>query len=286
MRSEEMPPLLPAGATTVEPRHRGSPLGVAEGFAERLRALARIVPSPRFERWTATMDRHPPSLDRIMSELMALFQQTRSTEAFTLLYQASWRSFLGEIRSTLRRYGSRSDPWDVLQEVYLCIYRYPHRFRPEKERAFRNWARAVVRNAVWKQLRRNARGGRAFPLSEEIPDRLVESDPLRSLERKEGERSLRRTYLLTLALYLAAYHTRLKPREKKALHLVEVEGLSYRAAATRMRIKPENFKMVVCRARKKIFNAFNTRSSPKGRYAAEEGDRVSRTPAAVRAGAI
>ena len=41
---------------------------------------------------------------------------------------------------------------------------------------------------------------------------------------------------------------------RAALHKVEVENLSYKAAAASMGIRLENFKMVVCRARKKIFH--------------------------------
>ena len=42
-------------------------------------------------------------------------------------------------------------------------------------------------------------------------------------------------------------------RTRLALELVEVRGLGYRDAAAVLEIRVENFKMVVCRARKKIF---------------------------------
>ena len=44
----------------------------------------------------------------------------------------------------------------------------------------------------------------------------------------------------------------LSEREQRAIHLVEVEGLSYREAARDLGIKLENLKMVIFRARRKI----------------------------------
>ncbi len=46
-------------------------------------------------------------------------------------------------------------------------------------------------------------------------------------------------------------------RERLALHLVEVEDKRYREASAILGIKLENFKMVVCRARKKIVRHMN-----------------------------
>jgi DNA-directed RNA polymerase specialized sigma24 family protein len=56
-------------------------------------------------------------------------------------------------------------------------------------------------------------------------------------------------------LYLNAYRSRLSETERQALHLVEIEKIPYREAADRLRIKYENFKMLICRARKKIASA-------------------------------
>ena len=67
----------------------------------------------------------------------------------------------------------------------------------------------------------------------------------------EDTESCRRTYLVYLQLYLEFYRM-LSDRERRALHLVEVEGASYRIAAEDLGIKLENLKMVIFRARRKI----------------------------------
>ena len=78
------------------------------------------------------------------------------------------------------------------------------------------------------------------------------------LEWKEHLLEGSKIYCLSLALYLHLYQLLLTPREKKALHKVEVENLTYRAAAEDMGIRLENFKMAVSRARKKIYYGFRS----------------------------
>jgi hypothetical protein len=58
--------------------------------------------------------------------------------------------------------------------------------------------------------------------------------------------------VLYLQLYLMHFG-RLSPKERRALTLVEVEGVSYRDAATDLGIRLENLKMVIFRGRRKIF---------------------------------
>jgi hypothetical protein len=57
-----------------------------------------------------------------------------------------------------------------------------------------------------------------------------------------------------LQLYLRFY-SMLSAREQRALHLVEIDGASYRDTAAELGIKLENLKMVIFRARRKIHRA-------------------------------
>ena len=71
----------------------------------------------------------------------------------------------------------------------------------------------------------------------------------------EGEASAQaEVYSPTCQLYIEFY-SMLSDRERRALHLVEVEGVSYREAAAELGIKLENLKMVIFRARRKIHRA-------------------------------
>jgi hypothetical protein len=74
---------------------------------------------------------------------------------------------------------------------------------------------------------------------------------LRGAIENESEAECGRVYVTYLYLYLRFYRM-LSEREQRAIHLVEVSGLSYRQAALELGIKLENLKMVVFRARRKI----------------------------------
>jgi DNA-directed RNA polymerase specialized sigma24 family protein len=73
------------------------------------------------------------------------------------------------------------------------------------------------------------------------------------LVREESLEQCGFLWMLFLANYLQAYEKRLNEREQRALTLVEVQGVRYREASAELGIKLENLKMVICRARKKIF---------------------------------
>ncbi len=258
--------MVPKNAKTKAATDRSSARAAARMLTvphllSRLQDTASTVHSKRLKRLIREIDQGPLDLDRIKSGLMAVFRDTHSLEIYTLLYELNARTFRSRIFNLLRRYGSRSDPNDVLQDVFLSIYRYPGSFREEKGCSFKNWSLSIIRNAAFKHLKRNTRHYSSLENDQELVDKKGRFSPLDGMVKRERMDEWRRLYGFSLSLYLHAYNTRLKPREKEALHKVEVENLSYKAAAHAMGLKPENFKMVVCRARKKIFNYYNNMGS-------------------------
>ena len=222
----------------------------------RLREAHSAVPSTHLKKLIQDIEMERPSRDQIMNALMAAFRDTRSVAAYTLLYELNARPFFSNIFSMLRRFGSLCDPHDILQEVFLSLYRYPRSFRIRKEFSFRNWSLSIIRNAVFKHLKRHSRHPPCSGFDRDLMDKSPMVSPLDRLVEKERRHEWGRLYCLSLSLYLHQYNTLLKSREKEALHKVEVENLPYKTAAIAMGIKPENFKMVICRARKKIFSTF------------------------------
>ena len=67
----------------------------------------------------------------------------------------------------------------------------------------------------------------------------------------EERRELSAAWKLLLLYYAAAWRE-LSPRDRLALELVEVEGLSYAQACERLRVGMSNMKMIMFRARKRI----------------------------------
>jgi RNA polymerase sigma-70 factor (ECF subfamily) len=194
--------------------------------------------------------------DALSTRLMEVFRLERSKNCFGLLYELNSGHLLTQVAGRLRRYASKADPNDVLQEVFFNVYRYPHRFNCAREDAFRVWSAMIVRNTVLKHLRSQGRGGRQEVPFEDLSDQPETNalNPLNGAIEKEANNECSRVYVTYLQLYLEFY-TMLSERERRALHLVEVEGESYRVAAQDLEIKLENLKMVIFRARRKIHRA-------------------------------
>jgi RNA polymerase sigma factor (sigma-70 family) len=194
--------------------------------------------------------------DALSTRLMEAFRQTRGRSCFGLLYELNCQHLLVQVAGRLRRYTSKADPRDVLQEVFFNIYRYPHRFNSERQDAFRVWSAMIVRNTVLKHLRAQGRGGRTEVPFEDLSDQpeMRATSPLSGAIERESQAACLSAYFLILDKYLKFYG-QLSPRERTALQRVEVDEYSYREAADELGIKLENLKMVIFRARRKIFRA-------------------------------
>jgi RNA polymerase sigma factor (sigma-70 family) len=232
-----------------------------EGGIERLRARIREHAaeigrdeSARIEAILDDPDRTWESVrDAVSTRLMEVFKGHRGRGSFGLLYELNGQHLHVQVAARLRRYSSRADSGDVLQEVFFNVYRYPHRFDSSREDAFRVWSAMIVRNTVLKHLRSLSRGGRAEIGLDDLPEPTSPGGPTPVGEAIESESRVEcaRVYLTYLQLYLEFY-LMLSAREQRALELVEVHGTSYREAAAELGIKLENLKMVVFRARRKI----------------------------------
>jgi RNA polymerase sigma factor (sigma-70 family) len=231
-----------------------------ERLAERLNALGKDVKASERKRMleiVADASRVPDSLrDALSTRLMEGFRLTTSRDCFGLLYELNANHLLAQVASRLRRYSSKADPLDVLQEVFFNVYRYPHRFDATREDAFRVWSAMIVRNTVLKHLRSQGKGGRQEVPFEDLSDQPETGHvgPLGGVIDEEDRQQCQEVYTTYLLLYLEFY-SMLSERERRALHLVEVDGVSYRDAAAELEIKLENLKMVIFRARRKIHRA-------------------------------
>jgi RNA polymerase sigma factor (sigma-70 family) len=184
---------------------------------------------------------------------MDLYRERASTAAYSLLFELNMRPFSMIATRILRLTNSRADLGDILQETFLAIYRYPSRFCPDKPNAFRNWSYSIIRNTIYRHLQVDAREAIPVDLVYDIlPDDRA-ACPAAETETAESDERCQRVYGLLLCLYAQIYEHDLKPRDRLALQLVEVDHMAYRDAADVLSCKLENFKMIVCRARKKIF---------------------------------
>lgn len=273
----------PAGATLRARLHElWERTGVVEleALAERRapRADAVLVNEQDYSDWVSTC-------------LMDAFKNTGDAAVFALLFELNRGSFLQAIQSSLRRAYQHVDPQDVLQEVFLNIYRYPHRFHADKADAFRGWGHRIARNTLLKFLKGQSRLARFLEIDEEAmqPEDLRTRRPDRAASEAETAAVVNHAYILYLQLYLLHFG-RLSAKERQALTMVEIDGVSYRDAAQALGIRLENLKMVIFRGRRKIFRGMETSLADFGAGPADAGAMESalprRAPAQIPAAAV
>ncbi|MFT4514433.1 MAG: RNA polymerase sigma factor (sigma-70 family) [Planctomycetota bacterium] len=202
----------------------------------------------------ASVDTAQQFIDWVSTSLMDCYKDSGDSAVFALLFELNRASFLHAIQCNLRRSYHHVDPQDVLQEVFLNIYRYPHRFLADKADAFRGWGHRIARNTLLKFLKGQARLSRFQTIDEETmqPEDLHTRRPDRAASDRESASVVNRAYLMYLQLYMLHF-ARLSTKERRALTMVEVDGHSYRDAAADLGIRLENLKMVIFRGRRKIF---------------------------------
>lgn len=219
----------------------------------RIRRISRESRDGRLLETLQAQRRGEVSPAQLNTCLMDNFRLHRNLEAYSLLYELNWREFLLVILKKLRFLGASLDANDVLQDVFVSIFRYPHKFRDEREFSFRNWSYSIIRNTILKHLRSSGEPALSTDTVSETLEDGQQQSPLGQLVEEESRGECGHLWMLVLANYLKAHDECLNEREKRALELVEVQGVRYRDASQQLGIKLENLKMVICRARKKIF---------------------------------
>jgi RNA polymerase sigma-70 factor (ECF subfamily) len=189
--------------------------------------------------------------NRIGTGLMALFRDTRDPGVFEALYAFSRASVLVWIRGLLGRQPGSLDAQELLQDTFVNVYRYPKAFRDEHGGSFRVWVRTIAGNAVRRAVKRRAR--RRVEEGGEVPSELQDggAGPAQVIEDDEARRRLRGAWMLFLMHYGRAW-SNLSQRDRRTLHLVEVEGLSYEEAGRVLAVGRSNLKMIVFRSRRRI----------------------------------
>jgi RNA polymerase sigma factor (sigma-70 family) len=194
----------------------------------------------------------PEALEnRVGTALMVLWRDVRSPESFEALYAFAEPAVLQWIRGLLHSGTLHLDPRELLQDTFVNVYRYPTAFREEHSGSFRVWVRTIAGNIV-----RRARGAERRISFQELPDGLQEPEderenPFRRAVSIEQESLVQGAWVLFLCLYACAWRE-LGQRDRRTLHLVEVEGLSYQEAGRILAVGRSNMKMIVFRSRKRI----------------------------------
>ena len=181
---------------------------------------------------------------------MVGFRDTQRADLFEALYRLSHAEVRGFVSATRRGSARALDPDDVTQEVFLNVYRYGSSFK-ERAGGFKGWCLTIARNVISRKAREHLKRA-MLPLAEGFEPADCAAGPRELSISQEEVSCLRRAWRTYLLAYVAAYRE-LKPRDQEALRLVEVEGLAYREAAARRGVGLSNMKMILLRARRRIW---------------------------------
>ena len=194
--------------------------------------------------------------DRIDTALMALWRDTGQEAVFEALYTHARERVLAWLRWLARGAGARSDPAELLQDTFVNVYRYGGGFRENGPASFRSWVRTIAGNVLRRSTSRGRPRCRGELSFQDLPDELGEPvDPsggphLRLVDREECA-ALAESWSLFLVHYARAY-AQLSARDRLALRLVEVDGLTYAETCQRLGVSMSNMKMIMLRARRRL----------------------------------
>ena len=212
----------------------------------RLRkAGARLTPKEGEDK--SSLDNH------IASQLMALFRESRDAEAFEALHAFTQTSVYEWVLGLLRGSNGSLDAKEIMQDAYINVYRYAGSFRSDHDGSFRVWVRTIAGNLVRRAYsRRPTRRFEDMPEGFQEPaDPKLGPDGLAQVGEEQGH--LRHAWMLMMVHYQAAFE-QLSSRDQYAMHLVEVQGMSYREAGVELGVRQSNMKMILFRARKRLVN--------------------------------
>lgn len=193
---------------------------------------------------------HEEYENRVGTALMALFRDTREAEVFEALHACTGPGVLRWIRSLIGREMTFLDPAEILQDTFVNVYRYPGAFRDDHLGSFRVWVRTIAGNVLRRSaLLRSRNVERELGEPTEVEDSA--RGPAQAIQEEDESERLRRAWLLLLCYYAQAWKE-LGQRDRRTLHLVEVEGLSYQEAGRILAVGRSNMKMIVFRSRRRI----------------------------------
>ncbi len=206
---------------------------------------------------------------RLETALMALFRDEREEPVFAALYEfaeADLAAWIELLLSGAGRARAALDPAELLQDTLVNVYRYADGFRDEHARSFRVWTHTIATNLLRRSCTRRERGAcQALPEGALEP-RDPHGTPSEELVQREDRRSVLAAWMIVLVHYAEAYE-QLSARDRTALDLIEVQGLSYAKACGRLSVGLSNMKMILFRARRRIRARIAERLEAAGTHA-------------------
>ncbi len=217
-----------------------------------------LVPTQRIRPRAA---REVQPADRLMDR----FRRERDPRHFEALYGMTHAALSQWVRWLGRHSGASSaETEEIVQDVFVNIFRYAESFDIERKGGFQSWSRTIAANIVKRRHTRRLRPScRLQPLSHDTAPAppSVWHDPPLCAESSEASHELRLVWPLFLAAYAYGF-ARLSARDRRALELIEIEALSYAQASRVLDVGASNFKMIMLRARRRLHDTMRAVLGP------------------------
>jgi RNA polymerase sigma-70 factor (ECF subfamily) len=151
------------------------------------------------------------------------------------------------VATAWRMLGNREDARDAAQEVYLRVYKYLDRFKPEQD--FNGWLYRITINVCRDAARKRrgaTSGGEFFTARTNEPERALPESVSPDANAEENAIRAQQRSMLMSAL------DTLPEKERAALVLRDLEGLTTEEVARVLRSRPVTVRSQISSARTKL----------------------------------
>jgi len=214
-------------------------------LAQRVASLPGSEALPCLRDFDPRNDLH---LDAVACFLTDRFRSDNDVEALALLFELAHRRLREIARQVCRQNAVAVDPEDLVAGFMTRLFTDVRRPQP-KVRHFLGLAHTAMRNDARNQLRQSARAMRrnlSFHATLAQP-----ADPSCEADDHEQEQGVARLGLFLLVVVGSSFH-KLSARDRQALLLREVDGLTYEALAVALSLPPNQVGSVLRRARERL----------------------------------
>lgn len=209
--------------------------------------------------------RDDETLEVVAGVLLSRFREHDETEAYVFLVELLHDRLVQIATRLTRGLAILADPEDLVAALMAKLFTDVRKGRPRVKR-FLALSFTIMRNEAVSQLRRRQRWHRrTLEYGELQADLQAPADPAMLLVDREHQQDLRLLGTVFLTVTNQCFHS-LRERDRRALTLREIEGLSYNDIAVRLSVPRPQVGMIIKRARTrlaqridKMFNAIHLR---------------------------
>lgn len=214
-------------------------------FRDRLEPWLGALPTPSLDAFDPSDDLH---VEQLACALLARFHERDEVEALSLLYELTHDRLVVLGRQVLFKLGLAADPEDLVAAFLTKLFTDVR--RPQAPvRHFLAFAYTSMKNDALNQLRSAGRAQKRMLRFQEGLAGPV--DPAQAADDREQDDVCQRLGLLLVALVSVCFH-QLKERDRRALLLREVGGLSYEQVAAELELPAGQVGSVIRRARQRL----------------------------------